>query len=190
MPLVQTRPSLRPKSFVAFRIGDGALPKSAKKRQKATFCGQERRRKTRPRYRCPCPQGRLRPGWSMELGINCSRIQSKNLIQRLHKALKRHSRVGGRWSHRGPRRQLYDGRIRGDRQIVGRTASEIACSNVGNGETDHGPLPGRVMTRTLNPERESWVRDAVARFEGPLTLYAAQFCATRNRRTTSFRRRS
>ncbi len=30
------------------------------------------------------------------------------------------------------------------------------------------------MTRTLNPERESWVQDAVARFEGPLTLYAAR----------------
>ena len=30
------------------------------------------------------------------------------------------------------------------------------------------------MSRTLNPERESWVRDAVARFEGPLTLYAAR----------------
>jgi RNA polymerase sigma factor (sigma-70 family) len=41
-------------------------------------------------------------------------------------------------------------------------------------ETDHGPLPGRVMTSTLNPERESWVRDAVAHFEGPLTLYAAR----------------
>ena len=41
-------------------------------------------------------------------------------------------------------------------------------------ETDHGPLAGRVMTSTLNPERESWVQDAVARFEGPLTLYAAR----------------
>jgi RNA polymerase sigma factor (sigma-70 family) len=30
------------------------------------------------------------------------------------------------------------------------------------------------MTRTLNPERESWVRDAVTRFEAPLTLYAAR----------------
>jgi RNA polymerase sigma factor (sigma-70 family) len=30
------------------------------------------------------------------------------------------------------------------------------------------------MLKTLNPERESWVRDAVARFEGPLTLYAAR----------------
>jgi RNA polymerase sigma-70 factor (ECF subfamily) len=30
------------------------------------------------------------------------------------------------------------------------------------------------MSKTQNPERESWVRDAVARFEGPLTLYAAR----------------
>jgi RNA polymerase sigma factor (sigma-70 family) len=30
------------------------------------------------------------------------------------------------------------------------------------------------MTKTLNPERESWVRDAVARFQGPLTLYATR----------------
>jgi RNA polymerase sigma factor (sigma-70 family) len=30
------------------------------------------------------------------------------------------------------------------------------------------------MARTLNLEREAWVRDAVARFEGPLTLYAAR----------------
>jgi RNA polymerase sigma factor (sigma-70 family) len=30
------------------------------------------------------------------------------------------------------------------------------------------------MTRTLNPKRESWVQDAVARFEAPLTLYAAR----------------
>ena len=37
---------LRPKSFVAFRISDEALPKSAKKRQKTTFWGKERRRKT------------------------------------------------------------------------------------------------------------------------------------------------
>jgi RNA polymerase sigma-70 factor (ECF subfamily) len=30
------------------------------------------------------------------------------------------------------------------------------------------------MSRIPNPERESWVRDAVARFEGPLTLYASR----------------
>ena len=30
------------------------------------------------------------------------------------------------------------------------------------------------MSRTQNPESESWVRDAVASFEGPLTLYAAR----------------
>jgi RNA polymerase sigma-70 factor (ECF subfamily) len=30
------------------------------------------------------------------------------------------------------------------------------------------------MTTTPNPQRESWVQDAVARFEGPLTLYAAR----------------
>jgi RNA polymerase sigma-70 factor (ECF subfamily) len=30
------------------------------------------------------------------------------------------------------------------------------------------------MTRTVNPERESWVRDAVARFEAPLLLYATR----------------
>jgi RNA polymerase sigma factor (sigma-70 family) len=30
------------------------------------------------------------------------------------------------------------------------------------------------MSKILNPARESWVRDAVARFEGPLTLYAAR----------------
>ena len=41
-------------------------------------------------------------------------------------------------------------------------------------ERTTGPLPSRVMSRTLNPEHESWVRDAVARFEGPLTLYAAR----------------
>ena len=30
------------------------------------------------------------------------------------------------------------------------------------------------MSRTPNPERESWVQGAVASFEGPLTLYAAR----------------
>jgi RNA polymerase sigma-70 factor (ECF subfamily) len=30
------------------------------------------------------------------------------------------------------------------------------------------------MSSTANPEHESWVRDAVARFEGPLTLYASR----------------
>jgi RNA polymerase sigma factor (sigma-70 family) len=30
------------------------------------------------------------------------------------------------------------------------------------------------MSRTQNPERESWVREAVACFQGPLTLYAAR----------------
>jgi len=30
------------------------------------------------------------------------------------------------------------------------------------------------MSKTPNPEQESWVRDAVARFEGPLTLYASR----------------
>jgi len=30
------------------------------------------------------------------------------------------------------------------------------------------------MSRIPNPEHESWVRDAVARFEGPLTLYASR----------------
>src|SRR5437764_949295 len=30
------------------------------------------------------------------------------------------------------------------------------------------------MSKILNPEHESWVRDAVARFEGPLTLYASR----------------
>jgi hypothetical protein len=39
-------PSLRRKSFATLRIGDGGLPKSAKKRQKAPFCENERRRKT------------------------------------------------------------------------------------------------------------------------------------------------
>jgi RNA polymerase sigma factor (sigma-70 family) len=38
----------------------------------------------------------------------------------------------------------------------------------------HDPLLSRVMSRPQNPERESWVRDAVASFEGPLTLYAAR----------------
>src|SRR5262245_52980084 len=30
------------------------------------------------------------------------------------------------------------------------------------------------MSKILSPEHESWVRDAVARFEGPLTLYASR----------------
>jgi len=30
------------------------------------------------------------------------------------------------------------------------------------------------MSRIPNPEHESWVRDAVARFQGPLTLYASR----------------
>jgi RNA polymerase sigma-70 factor (ECF subfamily) len=30
------------------------------------------------------------------------------------------------------------------------------------------------MPKIVSPEHESWVRDAVARFEGPLTLYAAR----------------
>jgi RNA polymerase sigma factor (sigma-70 family) len=30
------------------------------------------------------------------------------------------------------------------------------------------------MSRTLTPERESWAKDAVARFEGPLTLFAVR----------------
>ena len=30
------------------------------------------------------------------------------------------------------------------------------------------------MLRTRNPERESWVREAVGRYEGPLTLYATR----------------
>src|SRR5215472_10673208 len=30
------------------------------------------------------------------------------------------------------------------------------------------------MSRILNPEHESWVRDAVARFEGPLMLFASR----------------
>jgi RNA polymerase sigma factor (sigma-70 family) len=38
----------------------------------------------------------------------------------------------------------------------------------------HDPLPSRVMSRTQNLKRESWVREAVASFEGPLTLYAAR----------------
>jgi RNA polymerase sigma factor (sigma-70 family) len=40
--------------------------------------------------------------------------------------------------------------------------------------TDVGPLPSRVMSKIANRERESWVLDAVARFEGPLTLYASR----------------
>jgi RNA polymerase sigma-70 factor (ECF subfamily) len=35
------------------------------------------------------------------------------------------------------------------------------------------------MPRILDLERESWVRDAVARFEGPLTLYANRFLGDR-----------
>jgi RNA polymerase sigma factor (sigma-70 family) len=33
------------------------------------------------------------------------------------------------------------------------------------------------MTRIPSPEHESWVRDAVARFEGPLQLYASRLLA-------------
>lgn len=33
----------------------------------------------------------------------------------------------------------------------------------------------QVMPRALEPEHNSWVREAVARFEGPLSLYAARF---------------
>jgi RNA polymerase sigma-70 factor (ECF subfamily) len=36
------------------------------------------------------------------------------------------------------------------------------------------PLPGSVMARISSPEHASWVRDAVARYEGPLQLYASR----------------
>jgi RNA polymerase sigma factor (sigma-70 family) len=38
-----------------------------------------------------------------------------------------------------------------------------------------GPLSSQVMSKVAEPDRNSWVGEAVARFEGPLSLYAARF---------------
>ena len=39
---------------------------------------------------------------------------------------------------------------------------------------EHGPIASRVMPRVETTEHQTWVGDAVARFEGPLTLYASR----------------
>jgi RNA polymerase sigma factor (sigma-70 family) len=39
---------------------------------------------------------------------------------------------------------------------------------------EHGPLASRVMSRVDTTDHQSWVGDAVARYEGPLTLYASR----------------
>jgi RNA polymerase sigma factor (sigma-70 family) len=39
---------------------------------------------------------------------------------------------------------------------------------------EHGPLASWVMSRVETAEHQSWVGDAVARFEGPLMLYASR----------------
>jgi RNA polymerase sigma-70 factor (ECF subfamily) len=36
-------------------------------------------------------------------------------------------------------------------------------------------LSSQVMSKVAEPENSSWIREAVARFEGPLSLYAARF---------------
>src|SRR5271167_693459 len=39
---------------------------------------------------------------------------------------------------------------------------------------EHGPFASRVMSKVEATEHQSWIGDAVARYEGPLTLYASR----------------